>query len=271
MSPIASVCLRSVPHWMVCAATLLVSACSSFTGTDRDPNRYASLSVSAKSTGPTTATANATLIFFDAVNVQVPNSALSQTDQCIVSTLNTVDDAVTGERRIGDAISLGVGRGTVSLGFNSSRQRYENPASAPIAYTTGDSATITIPSSSFFPAATLGIRLADPMIPSEVTLPAAATDWIIRWNGNDDGVSSVQLQLVYANPATLTVANEQLYCVLRDDGSTTLPSAALAPFLASPNAVRALRLVRWRTNELRLDERTLLHVASTIDTLITFR
>jgi hypothetical protein len=79
------------------------------------------------------------------------------------------------------------------------------------------------------------------------------------------------LQLVYANPATLTVANEQLYCVLRDDGSTTLPSAALAPFLASPNAVRALRLLRWRTNELRLDERTLLHVASTNDTLITFR
>lgn len=254
---------------LLAVATLL--ACGNLSTVDEQPNRYAALNMVAQNNGSGAARGTATLVFFKGGNVTVPNSALSQFDQCIISALDTTTLVSTGMNPIGGSPALAVGTRNLPLTYNTSLARYETTAAQPFTYTTGESATITIPDGgSVFPAATLTVKLAEPIIPTAVTLPAANADWALRWNGANDDLSSIQLQLSYATTATATRANEQVYCVLKDDGAAAIPAVYLTGFLSSPNARRAMRMLRWRTNERVLDRSTLLHVASTVDTIITF-
>jgi hypothetical protein len=40
--------------------------------------------------------------------------------------------------------------------------------------------------------------------------------------------------------------------------------------LASPSALRSATLIRWRTQEMRPDSSSLLHIVSTVDTIVRF-
>jgi hypothetical protein len=265
--------MRVIPTSVVALGVsgLLFSACSNLAAPDLSPNRYASFNAVAKNNGATRAAGLATVIFFEGLNVVVPNSAQQQSDQCIVTAADTAETFTTGARNVGANLGLTAGAVSWSLGLNSSFQRYETTSAQPFAYNAGESATITIPNGGdVFPASSHTLKLAEPIVPGPLTVPAAGQDWQITWNGSNDNVASVQLRLRYANPATNPVANEQLYCVLRDDGATVLPASSLAAFLASPAARRSVRLLRWRTSEKLLDDRTLLHMSSTVDTVVTF-
>ncbi len=253
---------------VVLAAAL--AACSNLTGSDVPANRYAALNIQAKSTSTTAASGLATLIFFKGVNVTVPNSANQQTDQCIISGVDTSTVVTTGMNNAGNGIAFSVSGRSTALTYNTTLSRYE-AAAGQVTYNSGETATLTIPDAgTVFPATTLSLKLAEPLIPNAITLPTAGNDWLVRWNGTNDDVSSIQVQLFYANSSTATKPNEQVYCVFKDDGTQAIPSQYLATFLASPNGLRSMRLMRWRTNERVVDANTLLHLASTIDTVITF-
>lgn len=250
--------------------TAALAACSNLSGSEIQPNRYGALNVQAQNNGSAGAVGLATMIFFKGVNVSVPNSSNSQFDQCIISRIDTTTTATTGMNSVGSGLSMSIAGRAVAMPYNSTTLRYESGASK-FSYNSGESVTINVPDAgTVFPLSTLSLKLAEPIVPAALTVPAANADWLVRWNGTNDGLSSIQLQLRYATSAGATAANEQVYCVLQDDGSTTLPASYLTGFLASPNNVRSLRIMRWRTNERVIDANTLLHLTSTIDTVVTF-
>jgi hypothetical protein len=260
---------------MVLAAPLLLSAmaaCTSLTSSDVTPNRYASISIRARNSTGGRAVANATAIFFEAYTAAVPNSALQQTDQCAYSTVDTTVVVTKGVKKAGAAVTLGIGTTTVTMPYDDLYFRYANAEASPFTYGAGDVAQATIPGdAAVYPATAISVRLAEPLVPGIITVPTGTTPMAFTWNAAGDSTSAIILSLRYANPATASYANEQIYCSLKDDGFHQLPTSALAAFLASPNSKRSLVMTRWRTREASLDVRTILHIASSVDTTLVFQ
>ncbi|MBY0489832.1 MAG: hypothetical protein K2R93_08320 [Gemmatimonadaceae bacterium] len=255
---------------LLLSSGVVLAACSNLSGSEAQPNRYGALNVQARNNGTTAAVGLATMIFFKGVNVSVPNSSNNQFDQCIISRIDTTTSATTGMNSVGSGLALSIGARSVPMPYNSTTLRYESGANQ-VTYSSGESVTISVPDGgAVFPLSTLTLKLAEPIVPGPLTLPAANADWVVRWNGTGDGVSSIQLQLRYATSGSVSAPNEQVYCVLQDDGNVTIPASYLTGFLASPSALRSMRLLRWRTNERVIDANTLLHLTSTIDTVVTF-
>ena len=152
--------------------------------------------------------------------------------------------------------------------------RYATPTSPSLSYAAGDAVQVTIPGdAAVYPGGSISVRLAEPLVPGVITVPTGTTPMNFSWNTPlaGDTTSAIILSLRYANPATNGVANEQIYCALKDDGVHALPTSALSAFLASPNDKRSLVMTRWRTREVSLDNRTILHIATSIDTTLTFK
>lgn len=249
-----------------------LNACTNLTQSDVEPNRYGSVSIRAVNAPNSRAKANATAIFFEAYTAAVPNSALQQSDQCVYSAIDTTTVITKGVKKAGSNVTLGVAGTSINLPYDDLYFRYANPETTPFTYAGGDVAQATIPGdAAVFPASTISVKLAEPLYPGPVVIPSGTASMVFSWNGTSDTTSAIILSLRYANPATSTYANEQIYCALRDDGSHQLPSTALAAFLASPNSKRSLVLTRWRTREVSVDARTLLHIATSVDTTIVFQ
>jgi hypothetical protein len=256
------------------AAVAALANCTSLTNSDLQPNRYGSVSIRARNAAGNRASANATAIFFDAFQVSLPNSQLSQTDQCAFAAVDTTTSIAKGVKKAGAQILLGIAGTSVPLSFEDANARYLNPAASPFGYASGDNVQVTIPGdTASYPAATLSLRLAEPLIPGTITVPSGTTPMVFTWNpsANTDSSSAIILSLRYANPPTSTYANEQIYCQLKDDGSYQLGTNSLSAFIASPNNLRSLIMTRWRTRAVQLDSRTVLHVATSVDTIVTFQ
>lgn len=265
---------RPQPVIRLLFTALMLAACSSVTEYRPVVNRYGALNVTARTTGATagTARANATLIFFDALTVAVPNSALQQSDQCIISLVDTTSIISQGEKKLAVAPSLAVSGVSVPLVFSDTLKRYATSTANPFTYKAGDQLQVTIPGDAdLFPTAALAVKLAEPVIPGAVTAPSTGQAMAVTWNGTNDPTASVVMALRYANPSTSPVANEQVYCVLKDDGVHEFSPVALTNFYNSPAARRTLTITRWRTNESQPDSRTLLHLATSFDTTIVLR
>jgi hypothetical protein len=114
------------------------------------------------------------------------------------------------------------------------------------------------------------VPLAEPVLPGDLQVPPFGAPLNVTWTASADTTSAIVLSLKYANPITSPYANEQIYCTLKDDGAFSLPATALTYFLAAPGASRTLQLTRWRTRALLIDDKTLLHIASSVDTIIKF-
>lgn len=278
MRPRSPVVLALTARPLAAAVTGAVSlvalaACTSLTNSNPDPNRYGSVSIIAKNTADGRASATATAIFFEAYTAAVPASVLQQTDQCVYSAVDTTTPLTKGIKQAGAQVTLGVAGSSITMPFDAALFRYATPSGSPISYGRGDAVQATIPGDpTTFPAATIGVKLAEPLIPGTITVPTGTTPMVFTWNAPEasDTTSAIILSLRYANPPTSTYANEQIYCALKDDGFHQLPTTALAAFLASPNDKRSLVLTRWRTREQAPDSRTIVHIASSIDTVIKF-
>jgi hypothetical protein len=259
----------------VLATTLLSvialgSGCNSLTDNAGVANRFGAISISARNASATQGRAAASMVVFDAASVSVPNSLLQQSDQCVYASVDTTTSTLRGQFRAGESVALSVAGRNVSLPYSTTFLRYATPDASPFTYTGGEEATVAIPGEgSTFPASSIGIKLAEPIIPGPI--PALVTGQVlpIRWNGTNDSTAAIILSLRYANPATSTYANEQIYCALRDDGVVDIPAAGVAVLMASPANRRSMVLTRWRTNEKVLNETTLLHIVSTIDTTLS--
>jgi hypothetical protein len=251
------------------AAVVGGAACTSLTESNLTPNRYGSISVQARNNGAQNATANGTAIFFEAFSAVVPNSSVSRTDDCVITVVDTTTVVSRGTLRAGGSVNLSIGSAPVSLAFEDANTRYLNARTTPFTYRPGDSLTVSVPGeTNGYPSGTLRAKLAEPIIPGPVVVPSGTAPMSFTWNATNDSTAAVILALRYANPATVTYANEQVYCQLRDDGAHQLASSALTNFLRAPLETRSLLLIRWRTRQAQLDSRTALHIASSVDTTV---
>ena len=253
------------------AATTAAAACSKLTESNPTPNRYGAVNIKAHGASASSASANATVIFFEAFSAAVPSSVLQATDQCAYATVDTATTFTTGVKKAGDQVTLSIGTKTVNLPYESGLFRYANVATSPFNYSSGDAVVANIPGATDgFPSASISVRLAETLIPGAVAIPTPAAPLVVTWNASSDTTAAILLSLRYSNPTTSSYPNEQIFCSLKDDGKFEIPASGLTAFLAAPNASRSLRLTRWRTRESLLDPKTILHIATSIDTTVKF-
>ena len=251
------------------AAVAMLSACSSIAEDAPPFEKYGAVNFLGKRTGSNTASAVTTVVFFESVGLQIPNSALQQTDQCVFSPVDTLPTPARGDRRAGASIGVTVGGTSRQLSYVDAEQRYITPVGQPIAYTVGDVGQVTVPGDGTnFPAMAGTVKLAEPLEVGPVAIPATGQSLSVSWNGTNDPTAAIILQLKYPNPASASFANEQVYCALKDDGAVTIPAGLLTPFQAA-NTRRSLTLIRWRTN-LVTNSNASLHLTSSIDTTVVF-
>ena len=249
--------------------SVAAGACSNITDSAPSLEKYGAVNFVGKRNAAGQGAAAATVVAFESVNLQVPNSSAQQNDQCVYAAIDTVTPVARGDRSAGDAVSIVVGGATRQLAYSSTDRRYATAAGAPITYNAGDIAQVTLPGNgSAFPTITGSLKLAEPLLLSPVSLPPIGENLTVTWNATNDPTAAIILQLKYPNPASSTFANEQVYCALRDDGSAVLPGGLLNPFQIA-TARRSLTLIRWRTNLVTANGATL-HLTSSIDTTVTF-
>jgi hypothetical protein len=130
-------------------------------------------------------------------------------------------------------------------------------------------AQVSIPGSAgAFPAQNISVKLAEPLLPQALTLPQPGLPLPVRWNATNDPTAAVIIQLKYADPTSSSFANRQVYCEVKDDGAFDIPANGLTSFLISPANLRSLTLTRWRTNEVLPDAKTVLHIVTSVDTVV---
>ncbi|WP_461411882.1 hypothetical protein [Gemmatimonas sp.] len=263
--------LRSFPVALVAllAGAVGMGACSSITETNQTLQKYGGVNFVAKRTASGQGSATATVVAFESIGLQVPNSSLQQNDQCVYAAVDTLPQTARGDRSAGDAVAVVVGGNTRQLAYSTADLRYATPVGSPIVYSAGDIAQVNIPGNgSAFPAISGSVKLAEPLVLDTLTLPSNGQNLTITWNGTNDATAAIILQLKYPNPVSSTYANEQIYCALKDDGSVVLPGGLLNPFQVATTK-RSLTIVRWRTNFVTANGANL-HLTSSIDTTVVF-
>ncbi len=252
-------------------AAFALTACSSITDSTPVLNRFGAITISGQNAAAGRAAASVNAVFFEGLSASAPSSALQQGDQCAFAFLDTTNAGATGSLKVGESLSLTFAGSAVTMPFSTSLLRYEPVPGTALSYAAGDAATINIPgAASVFPAAAVSVKLAEPIIPGPIALPAVGAPLNVTWNATNDATAAIILSVRYGATATATSANEQIYCALKDDGSFQIPATGLGPFLSSPAALRSVAMIRWRTNEVRPDATTLVHIVSTVDTIVRF-
>ena len=254
----------------VLAAVLLLPLASCLNVVDNSNNlyQYGAIAVRALGGGAAQVRASTNGVFFSALSASIPDSRVVQ-NSCAFSAVDTTTPATQGDLRAGSAVTLLTGAGsnktTTTLAFNSTNMSYVGTSN--FTYKTADSATVSVPGDAAgFPASSVTVRLAEPIIPADITVPLANDPMIVRWNVGDS-TSAIILSIKYANPINSTYANEQVLCSLKDDGGEDIAATALGPFLLSPVAKRSVKITRWRTNAVQPGTRSLLHIVSTVDSI----
>jgi len=269
MFPSSRTTFRPLIASLLCVAVM--GACASVTESNSRIGNYGSITISGKPIPGNRVSASVQAVFFQGRSATAPNSALQQGDQCAYAFLDTVKTGATGSLKVGESLALTFAGTTVNMPFSQTLSRYEPVVGATLSYTVGDAASVRVPGApGAFPASTISVQLAEPIIPGPISLPATGAPMDVTWNGTNDATAAVILSVRYGATPTATVPNEQIYCALKDDGSFQLPASGLVPFLASPSALRSVALVRWRTQEVRPDTLSLLHIVSTVDTSVRF-
>jgi hypothetical protein len=269
MSPFSQA--RSGSLLMVLISAAALSACSNITESTTQLNNYGAITISAKNAASGRATATINAVFFQGLSATAPNSALQQGDQCAYALIDTTSGGATGSLKVGESLSLTFAGTSVVMPYSTAFFRYEPATGMNLSYTAGESATISVPGAAgVFPAAAITVKLAEPLVPGPLVVPAVGSSLNVTWNATNDASAAIILSVRYGATPTSTVANEQIYCALKDDGAFQVPATGLAEFLASPSSLRSVTLIRWRSQEVSPDASTLLHVVSTVDTVIRF-
>lgn len=261
--------LRSLAATLL--STLAFAACANVTDADITFTNYGAVTITGKNAPAGRATATVNAVFFRGLSADAPNSTLQQGDQCSYAVIDSTTGAGTGSLKAGDNLSLTIAGTNVALPYSTARLRYEPAANVALSYAAGDAATLNVPGAAgTFPAASISVKLAEPIIPGPLALPAVGSPLNVTWNATNDATAAIILSVRYGATPTATIQNEQIYCAVKDDGAFQVPSAGLGAFLASPGALRSVTLVRWRTQEARPDASSLLHVVTTVDTIVRF-
>lgn len=269
MFPSSHTSFRPLIAPLLCVAVM--GACASATESNSSIGNYGTITISGKPIPGNRVAASVQAVFFQGISASAPNSALQQGDRCAYAFLDTATTRATGSLKVGESLALTFAGTTVNMPFSQALSRYEPVVGATLSYTAGDSASVRIPGPpGVFPASSISVQLAEPIIPGPISLPATGAPMDVTWNGTNDPTAAVILSVRYGATPTATVPNEQIYCALKDDGAFQIPASGLVPLLASPSNLRSVSLLRWRTREVRPDTLNLLHVVSTVDTVVRF-
>ncbi len=248
-----------------------LGACSSITENNATLSNYGAITITGKNAAAGRAIATINAVFFQGLAATAPNSALQQGDQCAYAFIDTTTGGSTGSLKVGENLALSFAGTSVAMPYSTALLRYEPATGTALSYAAGDAATISIPGlAGSFPAASISVKLAEPIIPGPLVIPAAGVPLDVTWNATNDATAAIILSVRYGGAPTATVQNEQIYCALKDDGAFQVPASGLGAFLASPSALRSVTLIRWRTQEVRPDASSLVHVVSTVDTIVRF-
>lgn len=262
---------RFVPLVAALLSAVALGACSSITDSNTPLINYGAITITGKNATEGRATATINAVFFQGLSTTAPNSALQQGDQCQYAYIDTTSGSATGSLKAGESLALTFAGASVAMPYSTAFLRYEPAVGSALSYTSGDAATISIPGlAGTFPAAAISVKLAEPIVPGPLALPAEGAPLDVTWNATNDATAAIILSVRYGATATATAQNEQIYCALKDDGAFQVPASGLGAFLASPSALRSVTLVRWRTQEVRPDSSSLVHVVSTVDTIVRF-
>jgi hypothetical protein len=244
-----------------------MSACLSIDESANN-NRYGSINFRATGSAEGPFAATPTAVFFTGGQATLPNSSTSS-DQCAQFPL-TGEQIVPGNLVGGPALELRVGGQSYSMTESATVARiYTLPAPGVALYEAGDSARITVPGvAGGFPGSQIAVRLAEPVLLGPLTPIVVGEDFPISWTTNGDPRSGVIISMRYALGAAADEPDRQLLCTVRDNGAYTIPGGLLTEWATSNAAFRSVNVLRWRTNEVSVDERTKLHIVSTIDTTV---
>lgn len=190
-------------------------------------------------------------------------------DTCLVTGYSPTNNIVSGTLRFmnaGDFLFTSVGGQVDSLvplignGF----RVYTASDSAGIPLTPGDTMVITIPGAAGgFPASAITVRTAEAFTHGGVGVPGANTNLPLTWDPAPVPGSQMTFSLRYANLFATNQLNEQVFCSFIDDGSATIPAIYLSGWISAQNDLRESRVTRVRSNQVRVDARTLLAAIST--------
>lgn len=248
---------------------VFLAGCVTPTETQQSRQKYGAVNFVGKRTADGQVSAAATVVAFESVGLQVPNSSLQQNEQCVYAAVDTTPQNIRGDRSAGESVAVVIGGVTRQLAYTAADFRYSTPAASPIVYGVGDVAQVSIPGNgTAFPAIAGSLKLAEPIELGPLELPPNGSNMTITWNGTNDPTAAIILQLKYPNPANSAFANEQVYCALQDDGSVVLPGGLLNPLQAATTR-RSLTIIRWRTNYVPTNSANL-HLTSSVDTTLVF-
>lgn len=249
-----------------------LAACENLSSDPPPIRRWGSIGIEGTTSSATTVDASVMAIFFDAPQAAITNStAAAANDACRLFGLDADTVDLEGTNQAGETLALTVGQQTIPMTWKPFFFRYESDEQTPFTYSSGQSATINIPGNGdVYPAGSISVQLAEPLIVPDVTM-SATQPMTITWNATNSSSSAVLLNLLYASPGSTGSANMLLSCELKDDGNLQIPQNLLTDFMASPTVHRKLVMTRFRTNQVDLDSRTLLHINSAVVTDVTLK
>lgn len=250
---------------LVGGAAISLSSCISISDA-QGSDRIGSITISSTLSSQVPRRATATATFFTTQPTDLPSSRVTN-DQC--GTFSYVPESFApGNLLAGESLQLQVGGDTYNMSERSGLPRvYGLTSGESFPYAEGDSVRISIPGTAGgFPPGQIGVRMAEPLDLQPIVAPAIDQDLAFEWTANGDANSSVIISMRYTTAVTTEVPDAQLLCIVRDNGSYTIPAGTLGIFYSSNPASRQVNVLRWRTNEVRVDERSQLYLVSTIDT-----
>jgi hypothetical protein len=135
----------------------------------------------------------------------------------------------------------------------------------PSVFNPGDSVTVTVPGATpGFPAFTLKTKTAESFTFTAPTVPATGQDLQLTWTPAASAPGSAMIfSLRYAGNGSSTL-NEQVFCVLQDDGSHIVPDNQLRLWRLATNGLRESVAIRFRSTIVR-NGAALLQVRSRFD------
>jgi hypothetical protein len=239
-------------YFLGCALVLAVaSACRESSGV-RNPQQlnYAVLNADVSRSQSGALTIHPAAFFFRAQPLNLPTSS-DPSDGCQVEPVAPEGTRLPEFISAGDSVAFSVAGGaTVYLKPEvdplSKITSYTSPL-GDIGITPGAQVTLTVPGvANGFPAASISVRTAEPFdmqgIPSDLQ-PGQSVN--LTWTpGVQNTASKIEFIMQYQSQTGLGF-DEQVYCLLNDDGEHSIPPSILTGFRTS--GVKRVSATRFRT------------------------
>lgn len=260
--------IRKRSSLFLLAATLVFAGCSDLNAPQQELWTFGSIVLDGQNASETEVDATAMAIFFRSASAAIIYSDSMRNDRCDITNIDTTTVDVEGQLRAGETLSLQISGSQYDMAWSNFFARYQVEEPPVIRYTAGNTVQISVPSSDEFPATSVSVLAAEPLLAPPVATGEGSQPLTVTWNASSNNTTAILLSLRYATSPTVGYGDRQIVCELRDSGQATISGATLQEFRNSPIADRSLTLTRLRSNHVTLPNNNLLHVLSTVKTSV---